>query len=327
MRITRIFLLLTFSTCLLGMSPAVVRPPLEFNFGLSERQGRRPEMEDRFSVAKNIDSDSQHVFFALYDGHNGVQAANVLAEYLPIFYVAAFHAHGSVPAALRAAFNELDKLILAQFERSGSTAVVAAIYHGDLYLAWAGDSRGILVIPSTLSNWSTKDHDPSNPAEVERVEDAGGFFAPDRYGIVRTNGQILPTRGFGDRYVKEMNSAYIVEPEIIGPLRLAKNDIIILACDGVSEAFKGQEGQDVAIQFVLRTIFIKPEEFEVIKERNSAQPMSEIITEEYSDERLLVAARRLRDAAYRIKSGDNISVMVISVGERVPLQAEPLQTE
>lgn len=322
----RILLALCFSNSLFGMTLLQVRPPLDFKFGLSERQGRRPEMEDRFNVVLGLDGDSQHAFFAIYDGHAGVEVAEFVAQNLAMYYLAAFRARSAVDQALYEAFIALDQEVLKRFEMSGCTALVAVVYHGQLYFAWAGDSRGIFVSPDvqkgTFSYQTTIDHEPSNNYEIERVYAAGGFMAADRYGVVRTNGLIMPTRGFGDKVVKEMNGAYIADPQIFGPFPVKKGDFLILSCDGVWEEFKGNEGTIKVIQYVTDVFLGSPILLEEIRRYHSDQPVNEIVTEEGNSDRALLAARRVRDIAYNAGSTDNISTMVIAIEEKV---AEPEQ--
>jgi serine/threonine protein phosphatase PrpC len=83
--------------------------------------------------------------------------------------------------------------------RAGSTAVVAHIRGGkQLTLAWAGDSRAVLI-DRVSARTLTSAHSTDCEAERERIECAGGKLF-DVGGELRVAGQINVTRSFGDLY-------------------------------------------------------------------------------------------------------------------------------
>jgi len=58
-------------------------------------------------------------------------------------------------------------------DKSGSTAVCALISPSHIYIANCGDSRSVLCRNGQVM-FSTQDHKPVNPAEKERIQNAGG---------------------------------------------------------------------------------------------------------------------------------------------------------
>jgi len=58
-------------------------------------------------------------------------------------------------------------------DKSGSTSVCVMISPSHMYMANCGDSRGVICRDAGVV-FSTQDHKPVNPAEKERIQNAGG---------------------------------------------------------------------------------------------------------------------------------------------------------
>ena len=78
-------------------------------------------------------------------------------------------------------------------DRSGSTAICALICPDVIYLANCGDSRGLVISNETVAV-ATTDHKPINPAEKERIQNAGGSVM-----IQRVNGSLAVSRALGKK--------------------------------------------------------------------------------------------------------------------------------
>ena len=90
---------------------------------------------------------------------------------------------------------------------SGSTAVVALLSPSHIWLAWAGDSRAVLVRAGAAAA-ATRDHRPGERAdEASRVEAAGGLILNN--GGPRLMGMLATTRAIGDHDLQ----AYGLTPE------------------------------------------------------------------------------------------------------------------
>ena len=80
--------------------------------------------------------------------------------------------------------------------QAGCTAVVAIKKGNDLYVANAGDSRGVLGRAGKAIALS-EDHKPASETERSRIVAAGGFLS-DIGGVCRVNGNLNLSRAIGD---------------------------------------------------------------------------------------------------------------------------------
>ena len=97
-----------------------------------------------------------------------------------------------------------------------------------LYTANVGDARGVLCRAGKAVRL-TYDHKGSDKQEAKRITDAGGFVMSGR-----VNGVLAVTRSLGDASMKEfvVGSPYTTETELC-----EEDELLILACDGVSPLF------------------------------------------------------------------------------------------
>ncbi|CAE7948300.1 PTC1, partial [Symbiodinium sp. KB8] len=152
-------------------------------------------------------------YFAVYDGHGGRQAVDfcetklhglVLDELLNVTRMAGEPvADEVVGEVLSRAFRRVDEqLKLLGTWRCGCTATVVLAHRTAsglrLHSANVGDSRAI-VLESGSECRLTRDHRPTDPAEIQRVEAEGGFVARGR--VV---GQLGVSRALGDHSLKSV---------------------------------------------------------------------------------------------------------------------------
>lgn len=97
-----------------------------------------------------------------------------------------------------------------------------------LYSANAGDARSVLSRAGKAVRL-TYDHKGSDKQEAKRITDAGGFVMGGR-----VNGVLAVTRSLGDSSMKEfvVGAPYTTETELC-----EEDELLILACDGVSSVF------------------------------------------------------------------------------------------
>ena len=124
---------------------------------------------------------------------------------------------------------------------TGCTANVVVIQDKRLFFANAGDSRCVLckkgqAIPMSI------DHKPSIPAELKRIEKAGGWVSDGR-----VLGNLNLSRGIGDSEYK-LDKKLKPEEQVISnfpdvKLETLSNDIdfIVIACDGIWDCKTNQE--------------------------------------------------------------------------------------
>ncbi|XP_015174539.1 PREDICTED: uncharacterized protein LOC107065400 [Polistes dominula] len=160
-------------------------------------QGGRKYMEDMFSVAYQQtpdDKDLEYAFFGIFDGHGGGEAAAFAKEHLMDIIVKQKNFWSDrdedVLRAIRdgyvnthyAMWRELDKWPRTASglpSTAGTTASIAFIRKGKIYIGHVGDSGIILGYqPDGDPQWRakalTKDHKPESGPEMIRIQESGG---------------------------------------------------------------------------------------------------------------------------------------------------------
>ncbi len=201
----------------------------------------RRTMEDAHAAVDELCGPGT-AYFAVYDGHGGRGAVNFVQEHL--------HANvreqlelGLAPAeAFRAAFLKTDAdMAAADVGYSGST-VAAAYLHSDrvLHTANCGDARIVLCRAGGRAQRLTVDHKGSDPAEVKRIQDAGGLVV-----LNRVSGILAVTRSLGDLKMKD----YVIGEPYCERVELLDTDsYLVVACDGLWDVVSDQEVCDTLME-------------------------------------------------------------------------------
>ncbi|XP_014226859.1 uncharacterized protein LOC106652435 [Trichogramma pretiosum] len=170
-------------------------------------QGGRKYMEDMFSVAyqqSSNDRELEYAFFGIFDGHGGGEAALFAKENLMDIIVKQKNFWSDndedVLKAIRdgyvnthyAMWRELDKwprTAAGLPSTAGTTASVAFIRKGKIYIGHVGDSAIILGYQQEgdsfwRSKALTKDHKPESFDELTRIRNSGGKVVP-KSGVPR----------------------------------------------------------------------------------------------------------------------------------------------
>ena len=288
-------------------------------WAVSERQGKRPTMEDDYAAVLNFKNNNNpnEAFFGIYDGHGGDQAAIATARGLPALTgrVAALHELIAQSSLLGKelyihAYKQMDEAV-RKHTSSGTTAVTAHITkneNGDpiVFLAWAGDARAVLVRQDgTVSQAGvTIDHKPDRADEKKRIEQDGGFVF--FYGVPRVGGLAI-SRAIGDGEVKDASKGVVATPEVKAFNLLDRHHFLILACDGVWDVFSNEQAARIVRDALEHTGPVPVDPIAQTREQ---------VTEAGNNDRVRYAARALRDAAKNANSTDNISVLVIELVQR-----------
>ncbi|KAI9122985.1 hypothetical protein K1719_005874 [Acacia pycnantha] len=283
--------------------------------------GTRPSMEDEHI---QIDDLASHLglvfkspipcaFYAVFDGHGGPEAANFVKR-----------------NAMRLLFEDsnlllsydTDALFLKKLEDShrnaflladlalaneptvssscGTTALTALVLGSHLLVANAGDCRAVLCRRGAAVDLS-QDHKESYLPEKIRVEELGGRFDDGGY----LNGYLDVTRALGDWDLKpSLGSAspLIADPDVRQVSLTEDDEFLIIGCDGIWDKMSSQE----AVSLVRRRL------------RWHDDPRQ--------------CARELVKEALRLKSTDNLTVIVIclssieSIVESFPPQRRRFRT-
>lgn len=132
--------------------------------------------------------------------------------------------------------------------QAGCTAVVAVKFGNDLYVANAGDSRGVLSRSGKAIALS-EDHKPAQESERTRIIAAGGFLS-EIGGVCRVNGNLNLSRAIGDLKYKcntelpPKDQIITAQPEIRKIALTPEDRFFILACDGVWDVMSNQDAVD-----------------------------------------------------------------------------------
>jgi serine/threonine protein phosphatase PrpC len=193
-------------------------------------QRHRPHMEDR-AVTGVI---AGTVLAAVFDGHGGAAVAEHAAARVLELMEAAL-ARGLPDEALaRVVFSDLDLAV----QGCGSTATLLWVRGGELTVAWAGDSRAILV---TRSGWRVlaSDHRIERADERRRVLAAGAVLDPPYVIDPRTEHGLMMTRALGDQELRRIGVS--AEPEVV-TTRLGEDDVgFVVATDGLWDVVANAE--------------------------------------------------------------------------------------
>ncbi|KAK9876475.1 hypothetical protein WA026_012788 [Henosepilachna vigintioctopunctata] len=161
------------------------------------RQGGRKYMEDFFSVAyqqTEDERDLEYAFIGIYDGHGGAEAAAFAKEHLmeSIIKHKSFWSDNDeeVLRAIKDGYIATHYAMWKEQEKwpktasglpstAGTTASVAFIRRGKIYVGHVGDSGIVLGYqPPNCSDWKAKpltmDHKPENTEEMNRIKQCGG---------------------------------------------------------------------------------------------------------------------------------------------------------
>jgi len=138
--------------------------------------------------------------------------------------------------------------------QAGCTSIVALLCGEQLYVANAGDSRGVLcrngqAIPMSF------DHKPTSKIEYTRIREAGGFVN----SVGRVNGNLNLSRAIGDLKYKQVENVSVeqqiitAEPDIEKFLITDDDEFFVLACDGVWDCMTNEQ----IVEFIKQRINTK----------------------------------------------------------------------
>ncbi len=160
--------------------------PSKIEWGFSDRQGDRETMEDAFFHEMiEISPGTTYPCFGLFDGHGGPHASKHVAAHFPSLfetYVKNEIPATGTPGMLDEVFKEglkqccvlVDQALQLKYSKQGTTALIGLVVDKSVYLAWVGDSRGLIfshVSPKQepILKMATVDHKPDSPLELERI--------------------------------------------------------------------------------------------------------------------------------------------------------------
>ncbi|KAF2927045.1 probable protein phosphatase 2C 56 isoform X1 [Oryza sativa Japonica Group] len=206
----------------------------------SSFKGRRPSMEDRFSIKMTTINEQTVSLFGVFDGHGGSLAAEYLKEHLFENLVNHPELLRDTKLAISQTFLKTDADFLESvssnpFRDDGSTAVTAILVGNHLYVGNVGDSR-VVALKAGKAVPLSEDHKPNRKDEQKRIEDAGGIVVFD--DTWRVNGLLAMSRAFGNRALKHYVKA---EPDIQEKVVDESLEYLILATDGLWDVMRNED--------------------------------------------------------------------------------------
>jgi len=219
-------------------------------------------MEDAHTIVMDMPQLPGFSFFAVFDGHGGSLVAKHASGQLLTDITSAKEFHGcktaeDLPPAITSGFLTFDRKtrdlppIQAGADHSGSTAVSAFVTPTHYVIANCGDSRCVLSRGDGRAVWASEDHKPTLESERKRIEAAGGSVS-----MRRVNGDLAVSRALGDYLYKQVatfpqeRQQVSCEPEVTVLKREAKDDYLILACDGIWDVMTNED----CVQFVRKKV-------------------------------------------------------------------------
>jgi serine/threonine protein phosphatase PrpC len=111
-----------------------------------------------------IQINTEMSYFAVFDGHNGIEAAAYGSAQLHQFLIKNVQSGMKIPQALQLAFAQTDSAFMAKCNdeqiRSGTTAVVVVITEMKVYIAWAGDCQASIHFDAVKAKQLVSCHKP-----------------------------------------------------------------------------------------------------------------------------------------------------------------------
>lgn len=212
--------------------------------GCCGMQGWRKNMEDAHVAQLNLEGDKSQGLFGVFDGHNGHLVAKYCGAHMSEELLGndAFH-NAQYQRAFEEVFEKIDETLKASPElrnEGGCTAVTVLLTKGQLICANAGDSRAVLARSQSVLPLSM-DHKPTLPAEIARIEKAGGTLQGGR-----VNGTLALSRAIGDFDFKEGNVSWKEQmvtafPDVTITKLQSDDEFLVIACDGVWDVISNED--------------------------------------------------------------------------------------
>lgn len=206
------------------------------DFGVAEEQNilHRSSMEDCWVVIDAFSGEKDSVFFGLFDGHNGKEAAEFCMSKLHTF-TSKFVKTMPTAQAFEKAFSITHEGMGSDIAKSGCTVVTCWLQRSirTLHTANVGDSRAVLVCDDGSAQRLSKDHKPNDPQEKRLIEERGGVILNGR-----VSGILAVSRSLGDYKAEK----YVSRVPSYSSVKLSDANIaLVVACDGLFDVCSDQE--------------------------------------------------------------------------------------
>eukprot|EP00755_Sulcionema_specki_P036735 Sspe_Gene.22493::Locus_8573_Transcript_1_1_Confidence_1.000_Length_3755::g.22493::m.22493 len=204
-----------------------------------------PEERHLHSKSHKAWVDVTELYAAVFDGHQGLEAASYAQDHLHHHLVRSPHYATNVEEALRDAFCKTHDAFLTIAEETfcdaGTTASVSLVLGSKLHVANVGDSGAVLCRAGQALVLSERHH-VTNVKEVSAVKGRGGTIL-NVSGQDRVDGCVTVTRAIGDRKIQKHLSHL---PHVVTTEVTEEDSFLILATDGLWDVIPPTE----AVAFV-----------------------------------------------------------------------------
>ncbi|KAL7986920.1 hypothetical protein Chor_005839 [Crotalus horridus] len=193
--------------------PLRTKPHRYYDTSIHAIKNMRRKMEDKhvcipdFNTLFNLEDQEEQAYFAVFDGHGGVDAAIYASIHLHVNLVHQEAFQHDPAEALCKAFQVTDERFVQKAAREslrcGTTGVVTFIRASMLYVAWLGDSQ-VMLVKRGQAVELMKPHKPDREDEKKRIEALGGCVV--WFGAWRVNGSLSVSRAIAcDGFYDTMN--------------------------------------------------------------------------------------------------------------------------
>ncbi|XP_030273981.1 protein phosphatase 1F [Sparus aurata] len=261
----------------------------------------RRKMEDKhlalaeFNHLFGIQDGVERAYYAVFDGHGGVDAATYAATHLHVALSKQETLLNDAATAFKTAFKLTDDMFKAKAKRerlrSGTTGVAVLIQDEELTVSWLGDSQAILVRKGHVVTLMDP-HKPDREDEKRRIEDLGGCIT--FMGCWRVNGTYAVSRAIGDFDQKPYVSG---EADCSVTKLSGDEDYILLACDGFFDVVKPSEVPHLVL--------------DALQQSGDAGGTGDTLQEQSEQSVGLRVAAQLVGHAKAAGSSDNITVILV----------------
>jgi len=237
---------------------------LDIQMGICEAQGLRPTMEDAHAV--DTDPTRGYGFWAVFDGHGGDLASAYASKNMGAALKENILGNpecvngeeGKVAEGISRAFESVDnrlcEVLRKQRTCDGSTCIAAVVLNNSIFVANAGDSRAVLGMRDGSTRAMSWDQTCDRQDEAQRVQAAGGQVRRTG-GVARVNGELVPSRAFGDPEYKEGTRPHpvVATPEIaVLNMSASPPQFAILACDGLWDVCTNEQSVALVQRYLER---------------------------------------------------------------------------
>lgn len=297
---------------------------LNIEWGVKFSPGYQATISQRCVALQNFKGDNNELFFGLYDGHGGPEAAYTAAygrkysdqEILPLHDLIA-----QLPDdCVHEAYKSIDESICAdESHSSGTSAITVRIKSGGkISYARVGNSR-LLFIKNDASSIATKDHTVENAVEVARVKDVqgGNDYIREWQEKILPRGlksSMLITRSLGDRRLKEIVKGLTAIPSVVDGVVIENGKLQYKQLVVASRSLWSHLDDQEVVAIVQ----------DVLNHNDSSQDGFKRSSIRWKNQVLLKAAGNLIDQAKQKGCIDNITVIVIEFS-LAKKEAQPIQ--